>query len=260
MTGSSRSATISRHAHRRARGFTLTELAMVLLIVGLLLGSLMYTLSAQVDTRGFADTERRLDEARELLLAFAVVNGRLPCPAVDTDVPPSSTESPAGGVCTATYNGFLPAATIGFKQTDSQGFALDGWGKRIRYAVSRTTAPANPGFFTSAALLKAGWTATIPADLDICKRVTAAAAASCPSAADRLVTTQTVVAVIWSPGKNFPNAGASLNEGSNLDTAAAFVSRRPSPPGAVDGEFDDQVTWITVGELYGRLISAAKLP
>src|SRR5688572_8393075 len=80
MTGSSRSATISRHAHRRARGFTLTELAMVLLIVGLLLGSLMYTLSAQVDTRGFADTERRLDEARELLLAFAVVNGRLPCP------------------------------------------------------------------------------------------------------------------------------------------------------------------------------------
>ena len=261
MTGSSRSATISRPARRRARGFTLTELAMVLLIVGLLLGSLMYTLSAQVDTRGFADTERRLDAARELLLAFAVVNGRLPCPAVDTGVPPSSTELPAGGVCTATYNGFLPAATIGFKQTDSEGFALDGWGKRIRYAVSRTTAPANPGFFTSTALLKAGWTGTIPADIDICKRVTAATAASCPSAADRLVTTQTVVAVIWSPGKNFPNAGAvSLNEGTNLDTAAAFVSRRPDPAGAVDGEFDDQVTWITVGELYGRLISAAKLP
>jgi len=260
MIASSRSAITSR----RARGFTLTELAMVLLIVGLLLGSLMYTLSAQVDTRGFADTERRLDEARELLLAYAVVNGRLPCPAIDTGVPPSSAEaiaaaagSGSGGTCTATYNGYLPAATIGFKVTDSDGFALDAWGKRIRYAVSRTPA----GFFTGDVMLKAGWTGTTPSDLDICKRVTAATAASCPTAADRLVTTQTVVAVIWSPGKNFPNAGAvSLNEGTNLDTAAAFVSRRPSPPGAVDGEFDDQVTWITVGELYGRLISAAKLP
>jgi prepilin-type N-terminal cleavage/methylation domain-containing protein len=257
MTASLPSATISR----RGRGFTLTELAVVLLIVGLLLGSLMYTLSAQTDARGFADTERRLEHARELLLAFAVVHGRLPCPAVDTAVPPLSVEAIVGGICSATFNGYLPAATIGFKPTDSDGFALDAWGKRIRYAVSRTTLPADPGFFTDNVKLKAGWTATVPADIDLCKRVTAANAASCPSAADRLVTQQTVVAVLWSPGKNFPNAGGtSLDEGSNLDTAAAFVSRAPSPPGAAEGEFDDQLTWITVGELYGRLISAAKLP
>jgi hypothetical protein len=31
-------------------------------------------------------------------------------------------------------------------------------------------------------------------------------------------------------------------------------------PGAANGEFDDQFTWITVGELYGRLIAAGKLP
>ena len=260
MTGSSRSATTSR----RARGFTLTELAVVMAIIALLLGSLMYTLSAQVDTRGFSETARRLDHARELLLSFAVVHGRLPCPAVDTGVPPSSTEAIAvaagsgtGGTCTATYNGFLPAATIGFRMTDSAGFALDGWGKRIRYAVSRTPA----GFFTGDVALKAAWTTTTPSDLDICKRVTAANAANCASMSDRLVTLGTVVAVVWSPGKNFPNAAAvSLDEGANLDTAAAFVSRTPSPVGAADGEFDDQVAWITHGELYGRLISAAKLP
>lgn len=264
MTASSPSATTSR----RPRGFTLTELAVVLLIVGLLLGSLMYTLSAQTDSRGFAETERRLEHARELLLAFAVVHGRLPCPAVDTAVPPTSVEAIAaaaasgtGGTCTATYNGYLPAATIGYKPTDGDGFALDAWGKRIRYAASRTSAPAVAGFFTGDVALKAGWTATVPADIDVCKRVTAANAAACPSAADRLVTTQTVVAIVWSPGKNFQNAGgASLDEDSNLDTAAAFVSRTPSPQGAAEGEFDDQLTWITVGELYGRLISAAKLP
>src|SRR5713226_3898267 len=70
-------------AERRslAIGFTLVELAVVLAIVGLLLGSLMYTLSAQTEQRNFEETRRRLEQARELVLSFAIVNGRLPCPA-----------------------------------------------------------------------------------------------------------------------------------------------------------------------------------
>lgn len=259
MTGSSRSASTSR-----AAGFTLTELAIVLLIVGLLLGSLMYTLSAQTETRAFSDTNRRLQDARELLLAYAVVNGRLPCPAVDTPPPASGAESIAtaaatgsGGTCTATYNGFLPASTIGFKPTDADGFGLDAWNNRIRYAVSRTPA----GFFTGDVALKAGWSTTAPTDIDICKHLTAANSAACGAAANRVVTNGTVVAVVWSTGKNFAVSGAaSIDEGTNTDTAAAFVSRTPTPAGAADGEFDDQVTWVTVGELYGKLISAARLP
>src|SRR5215470_16773011 len=66
---------------RRSKGFTLTELAVVMTIVAFLLASLMYTLSAQSDQRNFDETRRRLEQARELVLAFAVVNGRLPCPA-----------------------------------------------------------------------------------------------------------------------------------------------------------------------------------
>ncbi len=30
--------------------------------------------------------------------------------------------------------------------------------------------------------------------------------------------------------------------------------------GAANGEFDDQFTWITMGELYGKLIAAGVLP
>ena len=48
----------------RARGFTLTELAVVMAIVAFLLGSLMYTLSAQSEQRNFEDTRRRLEQAR----------------------------------------------------------------------------------------------------------------------------------------------------------------------------------------------------
>ena len=76
-----------------ARGFTLTELAVVFAIVALLLAAGLYTLAAQTDVRNFEETRRRLELARELVQAFAVVNGRLPCPATT-----SGDEAPAGGV------------------------------------------------------------------------------------------------------------------------------------------------------------------
>jgi hypothetical protein len=39
-----------------------------------------------------------------------------------------------------------------------------------------------------------------------------------------------------------------------------FVWHTPSPAGAAGGAFDDQMTWITVGELYAKLIAAGVLP
>src|SRR5262245_33027123 len=106
---------------RSARGFTLTELAVVMAIVAFLLGGLMYTLAAQTEQRNFEETRRRLDLARELLLGFAIVNGRLPCPATSTS---NGIEAPAGGGACTGYlpdapeptgtTGFLPAVTIGF--------------------------------------------------------------------------------------------------------------------------------------------------
>ena len=48
----------------RSHGFTLTEIALVLAVVGFLLGGLMYTLLAQVDQRSTSDTQQRLEVAR----------------------------------------------------------------------------------------------------------------------------------------------------------------------------------------------------
>ena len=75
----------------RQRGFTLAELAVVFTIVILLLGNIMYTLSAQTDLRNSDDTRKRLEQARELLLSYAIVNGRLPCPARCTNWPSCTT-------------------------------------------------------------------------------------------------------------------------------------------------------------------------
>src|SRR6185436_15506758 len=97
-----------RHRIRlQARGFSLVELAVVMTIVAFLLGSLMYTLSAQTEQRNYEETRRRLDQARELVLSFAIVKGRLPCPATATS---AGDEAPSGGgTCTTSYAGWLPA-------------------------------------------------------------------------------------------------------------------------------------------------------
>lgn len=234
----------------------------MLAIVGLLLGSVMYTLSAQVESRNFSDTNRRLEQARELLLAYVVVHGRLPCPATLASNGAESIATAAstgtGGTCSTYYAGYLPAATLGFNPTDSAGIGVDAWGNRIRYAVSATSAP----HFTSNDAISANWSTVTPADIDICKHLTAANATTCSTTANRVATQGTVVAVLWSQGKNaLTSGGASIDEASNADNFAAFVSRAASPAeDTAMGEFDDQLVWLPVGMVYGRLISAGKIP
>lgn len=281
-------------AARRA-GFTLVELAVVLAIVALLLGSLMYTLSAQTETRNFEETRRRLELARELLLSYAIVNGRLPCPARSTsagaevrDVNGNCTDGatedyyggPLGG---GVIGGLLPAVTIGFQQVDANGFALDAWQNRIRYAVAKNNTncsppgpPANTRLFTHLGNLKTYGVSCQPNDLLVCKSATAFAlnAASTPPScgglgANQIMSTSLVVAIAFSTGKNATTSGgAGADEATNLKTNAAlapvinplFVHHPPAPADAAGGEFDDQFAWINVGELYGKLISAGVLP
>jgi type II secretory pathway pseudopilin PulG len=233
-----------------------------MMIVALLLGSVLYTLSAQLEQRNFEETRRRLEAARELLLSYAIVNGRLPCPASTTS---NGDESPAGGgACTDYYTGFLPAKAIGFQSTDSSGYALDAYNNRIRYAVSS----AGPGnHFTTAASLKSNGITTLPNDLVIC----AAWGGSITNCGIALSVTNLniVAAVVWSQGKNFATVGTggtdeAANNKTRLPTVQnnhpVFVFHTPTSSGAANGEFDDHLIWIAVGELYGRLISAGVLP
>ena len=253
----------------RSRGFSLVELAVVMAIVALLLGSLIYTLSAQTEQRNFEETRRRLDLARDLVLAFAVVKGRLPCPATSTSL---GAESPStGSSCTTYFGGWLPAASIGYQQVDSSGYAVDAWGNRIRYAVAQKVTNCSGSsalpHFTDATNIKANGVSCQSNDLLICKSGTAAgldASASPPtcgaSGANQIMTTGLIAAIVFSTGKNGTTGGTGTDEAANLDGNALFVYHTPTPSTAANGEFDDQFTWLTVGELYGKLISAGVLP
>jgi type II secretory pathway pseudopilin PulG len=273
----------SRRGGRGARGFTLVELAVMLLIVGLVLGSMLLTVSAQIDQSNRSETLRRLENAKELLLGFAIVNGRLPCPA--RSAPVAAPPVPAGnemldaasdcigdgvtdnygGAAAGVTLGLLPARAIGFQPVDAQGFGLDAWGNRLRYAVARNvancaTAPTLP-HFTNATNLKNNGIACQPSDLLVCSQ--AQPGATC--ALGTPVTNQNVVAaIVLSTGKNGGSGPQGANETENVDGGGnvdpVFVSRPPDPAGAAGGEFDDLLSWIPAGLLYSRMIAAGVLP
>lgn len=253
----------------RQQGFTLTELAVVFVIISLLLATAMYTFSAQTEQRNFEETRRRLEAARELVLGFAVAHGRLPCPATATS---SADESPVGGgACAAPgpYGGFLPARTIGFQVFDAAGYAVDAWNNRIRYAVSAVTPAGCAGssatpHFTSATNLKANGITCKPDDLVVCRSATGITGTDCGAAANALTNQSSpykpIVAIVMSTGKNGAVGGGGIDEAANTNGDRVFVWHTLTPVGAANGEFDDQMTWITVGELYGKLIAAGLLP
>lgn len=266
-----------------AKGFTLTELAVVMVIVAFLLGSLMYTLSAQTDQRNFEETRRRLEQARDALLSYAVINGRLPCPArsantlapvtVAGDEVRDATGACIGDAVTDYYGGanagvtlgLLPARTIGVTQVDGAGFAVDAWGNRIRYAVANLVTgcsgtPTTP-HFTNATNLKANGIGCQPNDLLICKSSTGITATTCGGGANQIMSQSLVAAIIFSTGKNGGTSGGTgADEAANLNADRVFVYHTPTPSDAANGEFDDQFVWVTVGEFYGKLISAGVLP
>lgn len=241
-------------------GFSLIELAIVLIIVSLLSGGLMMTLLAQRENAAIAETQLRLSDARDALLGFAAANGRLPCPAA-----PSTTgveSPPGGGACSNNWDGFLPAITLGIAPTNENGYAIDGWGNPIRYAItnfSHSTLCPNQCFTTTNGI-KAIWNGGItPApDLRICNTAAgmtgSGASADCASGSGQ---SNNAVAVIFSSGKNGNSTPTSTDEIANNGADRLFVSRTQSM-GA--NEFDDLLVWLSPNILYNRLITAGRLP
>lgn len=252
---------------RAQGGFTLTELAVVMAIVGLLIASAMMTLSAQTDLRTNEEATRRLNAAVDAIIGFAINNRRLPCPA---SAGTTGDEDPGGGGNCAVWSaggghgGFLPARAIGVQPVDASGYAVDPWGNRIRYAVANlvtgcTGTSATP-HFTSAANLKANGVSCRPNDLDVCQSSAGITATSC-NTAPRAVTSSTIAFIVYSTGKNGAIAAShGPDELANLDGDRVFVTRTPGSAETLGGSYDDLVVIVPAGVLYSRLLSAGVLP
>ena len=250
-----------------SRGFTLIEMAVVLVVIALLLGSLLVPLASQVEQRRIDSTAQLLEQARDAVLAFAAVRGRLPCPAGTVNGQEVLTTNAATGDC-ANFWGFLPAATLGLNPLDSDGYARDGWGleqNRIRYAVRNATAGGQPFVFTKTGGMKAAGMPSFNGMqfLFVCNSGSGVTAgADCGSA---FTLTNEAVAVIWAAGPNaaLPAGGAGVDEAENPNPNGGSADRifvsRPRGSGTA-GEYDDQMVWITPPILFQRMIAAGQIP
>ena len=122
----------------RQSGFTLIEIAIVLLIVTILLGYTVALFPRQQQLKQYRALNLEMDRVVEAIMGFAQVNGRLPCPALpatggmenyDNDATP-----PDG--CFE-YGGFVPANTLGLSgRLNEDSLLLDPWGNPYRYYVT----------------------------------------------------------------------------------------------------------------------------
>src|SRR3954471_3992815 len=148
MTVSSRSTRAAfKRGGRRPSGFTLVELAIAMLIVGLLLASAMIPISAQIDIKAAADTQRTMDQIRDALIGFAQANGRLPCPADPTLATSNASAGQESATRCTLGKGVIPWAVLGTPEADA-------WGRRFTYRVAPIYADTTPGTtFNSTSLL-----------------------------------------------------------------------------------------------------------
>lgn len=238
------------------RGFSLVEMAIVLVILGFVMGALLLPLQAQRNQLFQSQTENTLETAKKALLGYAQSTGRLPCPA---SAGSNGMEDPilVTGTCTVQI-GFLPAVTLGIQPVDANGFAVDAWNNPIRYGVTQTSVggAATPDFTTANDMANVGITSLAP-DIRVCATSTVA---SC-SAAMNLI--NNAVAVIYSLGATGAQAVGGVDETENLNAVAnvdtVFVSHEPRATGSANGEFDHIVTWISPYVLYNAMIEAGQL-
>ena len=210
---------------RHHLGFTLTELAVVMIILALLVGGLVFPLTAQREVQQLRQAEASLAEIREALLGFAAIHGHLPCPDTDTD-PTTAGYGVAETTCgtPATQEGFLPFKSLGLLETDP-------WEERWRYRVDRN-------FANSAApiTLATGFGSD---SLMVENRDGEALA----------TTLERPVAIFYSLGPD------RLANGGNASFETSNGRYEASPPG---GNFDDLLHWLARPLLISRLIASGR--
>jgi len=117
-------------------GFTLVEIAIVLLIVTILLGYTVAMFPHQQQLKQYRAVDRQMDEIIEAVIGYAQVNGRLPCPTIPSLAGVEDYES-AGDTGCNNYGGFVPVDTRGLSgRLHEDSLLLDPWGNPYRYYVT----------------------------------------------------------------------------------------------------------------------------
>lgn len=266
---------------KNQQGFTLIELAIVLVIVTILIGGLAMPLSAQIQARRIAETNKTLEEAREAVFGYAMTHScrcaydnvgvllttsqttcehascppnntsanstiqrhYLPCPDTNGD---GIENRPSTGECLQ-ERGFFPWRDLG---TASQ----DAWGNRIRYAVVGDLANSTIGFHNGSTgiwnqiLSTTANCSLTPPNIDVSTNVPVVLISHGPnSRGARNVNLPLATATPAPPAGTGADELQNLGTPQNTCTTNSFISANPTDT------FDDLVTWLPFGVLISRV-------
>jgi type II secretory pathway pseudopilin PulG len=217
-------------------GFSLVEMAIVLIIIGLFISAFLTPLSAQKDQRDYLETRNTLEKIRDSLYGYAILNGNLPCPTTTANPADNTNYGHKDAICPTAAQGYLPWKDLGMREVDSWGTtrsaATDQWSGYWIYRV-------DPAFNATISLIP---TATTPSiDMNLTKA----------DGTSLTVVSERAVAIVCSTGKN------KKADGQN----ASFEVAKPTYQDDVQSpNFDDICIWITRPSLFNRMVAAGRLP
>jgi prepilin-type N-terminal cleavage/methylation domain-containing protein len=214
------------------KGFTLIEIAFVLVIIGILAGFGAQMIPMLVKQSKLKDNRELVKEARIAIIGYAIANGKLPC--ADGSTPNKSLpRNGSNGIATlGTYNGFLPWATLGINGNDA-------YQNTLFYAVDSNLTTTTPATFqTTIGKLING---TIAPDL------------FCDNG------NMKVAFVVLSGGENL------RADPPNDDTGDGFITmgdnnQFASPSASITSNYDDIVEAVSLTSLLGLLPTPPLLP
>ncbi len=253
---------------RQQGGFSLIELAIVILIMGLVLGGIAMPLSVQRENARIKQGDEQIAMVQSAIEGFALANGRLPCPATPAS---DGVADPSGGGCT-TQHGFVPATTLNLHGSrNDDNLLLDPWGAPLRYSVTASDADTDGNWdFTVPGEMRDVTMALLQPDIHVCSSASGASNTSCAGA--NVTLSDAAPMIVYSLGKDWAsfsspdqleNVGTTLGGGASGATYRVadnlvFVSRGRSK--ASGDEFDDQLLWLSANSLFRRMVDAGHLP
>lgn len=232
----------------RQHGFSLMEMAIVLTIVGLLLAGMLPTLTSQIEQQRRSETVKQMNDIRDALFGYAIINGHLPCPTTTAD-PSSANYGMADATCNnPTAEGYLPWKTLGVSETDAWGNKRDSaaanWYGYWRYRADRKFTDGTNKF-----ALDTGFSVDQLSIVNNAGTTITPAVAGCLTSSP---TSECPIAIVFSTG---PDRIANGENGDTFETSVAvYQSDTPS------STFDDMTIWISRPQLFNRMVSAEKLP
>jgi len=130
---------------KRLAGFSLVELAIVLLITTIILSAGLGLLSLKREASQREATQKKQETIKQALINYLGQNRRLPCPAIvtPTATPPYTGAEDRSGSTPAPcnkYSGIVPFKELGLDRES----ALDGWENFFTYVVSPNIIPPPP--------------------------------------------------------------------------------------------------------------------